>query len=254
MQSDQNKGEFSQIFRLFSTPWAKLILVLGVLVHLAAFALFRVTNDPQLPSVAVDSHFQFANASELRANPIIEEQVLLYDPEPLFLPTRWNASPQFIDSNLSLVSDSPFTRFEPELLLKKEDLKKRQWKTKSADRISKPSDTLLIQNDELFSSFGQTAVPLNALPQRAAVLTVYDFERSERILSVALDTLPGIEGELEQIGEFLVVIDTMGLVGTPLVERNTGNGDLDNALRAFISEFPAIKRLKQGYYRITMGP
>jgi hypothetical protein len=76
----------------FLSPVLRVALLLGVLVHLAGFLVFRVVSSP-LPSREESRPFvQFVSPETLTTGAELEEQAALFDTAPLFIAGEWNAA------------------------------------------------------------------------------------------------------------------------------------------------------------------
>ena len=76
------------------SPMLRIALLVGVAVHLAGFLFLRVVSNP-LPDREPEAAFvQFLSSQMLAGDAGLEEQAILFDSAPLFIPTRWNASSQ----------------------------------------------------------------------------------------------------------------------------------------------------------------
>lgn len=93
MSEDIQATEVNQVSsqRLLS-PVLRISLLLGVILHLAGFLVFRVVSKP-LPSNQESRPFvQFVSPEILTAGAELEEQAALFDTAPLFIAGEWNAA------------------------------------------------------------------------------------------------------------------------------------------------------------------
>ncbi len=71
-------------------PLLKVALAIGILAHVAGFAAFRVVDTAAPPELKQQAFIRFQNSTAQDRDRFFEEQAMLLDSEPLFLPTQWN--------------------------------------------------------------------------------------------------------------------------------------------------------------------
>lgn len=73
-------------------PFFLLALLLGLGLNALFFGLFRVTAPPVAPVKFPSAYVRYLGGSSVITDAVLNDQALLFDSEPLFLPTSWNFS------------------------------------------------------------------------------------------------------------------------------------------------------------------
>ena len=77
--------------RIFS-PLLCVALVIGLIAHLIGFIGFRVTTKSLPQSNSQAAFLKYTANNSLDELGIADENALLFDSAPLFIPTKWNAA------------------------------------------------------------------------------------------------------------------------------------------------------------------
>lgn len=235
---------------LRASPWILSIAVAGVVVHILAFLLLKVA-----PARGTDIEFTAAYVSY--GGPA-DESVLLYDPEPLYLPTAYNASSAF-EPEPSNAPEAPlFDLYAPRTSIDEERLAVRAGKAGSeADTLA---DSFEPAQWSLLSEFGRTRKQRTALPERWAAMRVFPMTGEPVADSVVHSgTLPDpapefATGQLWRPAVYLVLVEAGGLAMLPLPQEQTGIDALDRYFRQYLMQPGMFSQLAPGYYRVVLGP
>lgn len=229
------------------------LIVLGVAVHLAGFFAFRVLAEPVSEPVLQEPFVKLLPGSRESVG-VLNESALLSDSEPLFLPTKWNASQSPVFATMAASQASPFDAFSPEI---------KMGTTEAGIMFDTdvvvpqdPIEGLALNPGSVFSSFGQD-VPLDVGNRAQGIkINAHNYITGKKEFS---ETLPGDGLEVElpgewQFVEFRVSVDSVGHVGRPVLVEGTGDESFDRALSDYLHSAGVISRLQPGYYRILLGP
>ena len=152
MRVNRRFATFKGILR---SPYLGVLVATGILVHIIGFTGLKLT-DFELPEPVIAEPFiRLPEQVQMTTNSMFAEQALLYDSEPLFLPTAMNAQPQRVESLMNAAEDSPFTAyFEPHMvhLVSRDAYHKN---TYHENFVVTPEDVLKLENPRLFNGFGQ---------------------------------------------------------------------------------------------------
>lgn len=250
--SQQNPTADSIWFEGRAGKFARLAILFGVLIHLAGFMVFRVITEPKFEPYEPTSHVSVSPSSQ--AAEALVAMAALADSEPLFLPTRWNASVTHRNDPVSSNNTSPFDTFPPEIVLSEAAFDESGTPIGALPR--QPEDALLLDPGAVFFSFGRDRSLTAVVPDTAPRIEVYDFDTGE------LETKTTITPEALltplppswRFGEFQITFDTTGLLGKPLLNVSTDQEALDKALSAYLLQWFSDNPLPAGNYRVIVGP
>lgn len=246
-----------QFWAHFRSPWAKAVLVMGVMVHLLGFLFFGIITDVSLESPPVDAFVQFTGETNRSGHLLFREQAMLFDSEPIFLPTQWNVTSRLVDSLRTIEAPNPFDPFKAERLLSREQHTAQRWNSEEVVEEITAVSVLYFENSQIFSSFGQLNRSVTPLPIRAASLEIRDLAGNRSVYSGSIEELSGLpveEGELWSFLELTVIVDSLGQVGEPLIAQSTGKRELDEFLKSYLERILPEKNLNSGYFRVIFGP
>ena len=234
------------------SPILRIALLLGVAVHLAGFLIFRVVSNP-LPDREPEGAFvQFLSTGTMAAEVDLEEQAILFDSAPLFIPTKWNTSSQIFSSAGG--ADWEFPDFEPAIDLNA-DL---QPSTRIlADRfdVSEPMDLLALRYWKFFDEFTSASQREAPLPVTEGFAEIYIVDQQ----GVLWGSLPLV---IEYTGatarepvDYYIRIDGGGQSpGQALMGTSSGSDSFDAAALELLKS-PAIQyQLPAGYLLVRIFP
>ncbi|MSU64879.1 MAG: hypothetical protein EXS38_01980 [Opitutus sp.] len=191
----------------------------------------------------------------------LDEEAIIHDPTPLFLPTARNATLKelprrepgkgfldketlklgFSEANLNLTKDFP-----PVVML-----------GGKLPTQAGPGDLLSIHGPgSLLLGFGQSDMVQSPLPARGGFVEVIASATGRCALAEALPVTarPAVEKAWQPM-EFLVAVDAAGLVGPLVVTLGSGVDEVDAYFRRYLGHtFRIGERLSPGFYRIVVGP
>lgn len=249
--------ELGQVLGLFHSGWARLALVLGALIHVLGFVIFEVATSPSIQVQIPEAYVRFPPKDSFKMTEVFAEQALLYDSEPLFLPTPWNASPKRVYGILTIDVSSPFKSFAESRLIESVTPDTYHDVVLPAEALSAPEDVLALDNPQLFAGFGHITPPRVLLPAVEFSVAAYDLSSGALVydayhVNSLGEFLP--HGELWAVCELLIMLDAAGMVGEPLVVQSTGKPKLDWALKQFCGRVLGRHFKKTGYFKIYIGP
>jgi hypothetical protein len=239
------------------TRWS-IATACASLVGVFVLALFRSPTDPAAPGKLDDPKTLRPTAAVLVRSAdgndrAFDEQKILADPTPLFLPTKWNAAPK------GLPRPEPGARFENFEGRLRGTTPEGELNLNLPNPVSVPATPADVQLSERLgasvSGFGRAPVALPALDSRQAFVEIVAEGTGRAVLRQALaDAKPPGESVWEPM-EFLVAVDAAGLVGGVSVTKRSGVEGVDNYFQRYLAQTLRVgQRLAPGFYRISVGP
>jgi len=229
------------------------LIFLGVIVHLAGFSVFRVVAEPASMPPPEHPFVSFPLQAE-GGDPLVAELSALSDSEPLFLPTRWNASVPLVPNEPEGARRSPFDPFPPETTMG-EGGGALFFQARPATPQN-PKDVLAQSVRSVFESFGHGRAA--SVPRREAGLQVEirDFY-SDKLIDVR--TLPYSDSALDGLqsrgfAEYHIQLQRGSLIGPPILATGTADEALDRTLGELLLQAKTLEDLPTGYYRVLIGP
>lgn len=186
------------------------------------------------------------------AGDLLREQAEFFDPTPLFFPTPQNYGQGRPVAPLGREPAEGFANFDPRLRRPEEPL--ASYGLQLAPAPQNPKDLLALADAAAFSGFGRWDSPVEPLAGRGGFIEVKALATGSLALAMALE--PGALPKVEFAPlEFLILVGTNGLVGEPLMTRNSGSEQVDAFVRDFlVKSFRLGERLAPGKYAVTVGP
>lgn len=240
------------------------VAVLAVIFFAAALvALLRPPGPgmkaPAKPKIA--PKVEVARLGEGTVGRLLREQAAIFDPTPLFLPTKWNAGQQPLPASVEHQPGQIFESFQPQLVFEKSRL---DLPIPPPHVLPKsPIDLLKQPSRDPFLGFDRQDQKLVPLPARYGIVEVIRAEDGKLIFSQGLGK-PIVAADNSsnwQPMEFLAVVTVTGLLGRPVMlprEGLPGNAATENMvsdLRHYLSaDLHLGERLEPGIYRVVVGP
>jgi hypothetical protein len=231
--------------------------VVALLVHVLAFWLFTVSSLPAERPVTLRPRLFWAGAKVVTPESALGEQLALFDSAPLFLPTRWNAAGR---EGGVREDRSPLEIFDPyrERLSVDENRRPEVLRVfPSFDRD--PAVYVSRFSWPALAAFGRAdGRAAGAVAPRIARVEIWSI--AEGTLAYERDVMPA---ELPasaswpewQPMEALIVVESVGVLGPPLVVRTSGSDLVDGFFRdQIIGRMQPGLILPAGYYRVSIGP
>lgn len=231
---------------------ARVAILTGVLLHLAGFFIFRVVAEPEIKTSQPNPKVSVASSS--KAAEALIAMAELADSEPLFLPTRWNATTSPVQVVSARLNASPFDTFPPEIALDSATFKAQTSPRSNANVL--PEEVLTLEPGTVFSTFGSDLSLPPVEQPKGPVMEIYDFETGQLLgtYPFTVDALGETAPESWRFAEFQVFVEDTGLLGDPLLVTSTDQEELDRALGRFLLRRLKSDSLAPGYYRIVIGP
>ncbi len=187
---------------------------------------------------------------------IVDEQALLFDTTPLYLPTVWN----FVQNQNSFKAESfagsDFLKlFSPIISL--ENRKSSLMLSFERDFSSTSYDLLKVDPWEDFSLFGYKPILTPVFDSRVALVRVRNYEYLSQPIYQQELTPQDVAFEASELWKpaiFSLQIDSLESLLEPVKIQSTGNSNLDQLYRDYILQFPWLPTLGEGYYQIEFCP
>ena len=235
-------------FRSAKRRWV-LSAIGAALLASSVLWLFRVTptlNPPAQKSIARKT-VTLVNELDQAVN---DESVLL-DPTPLFLPTKWNSTQR------ELASREPGGRFQgydlPKLSFAESELKlglPSPIATPAGPAEAVAADASL----GVLAGFGRTSLTLAPADARGAFVEIEVAATSRKILAQPISVAPPAKATWQPV-EYAARVDVAGLVGPLVVTARSGVEEVDSYFANYLIRTLRVgERLPPGFYRITVGP
>ena len=229
------------------------LIFLAIFVHGVGFFLLR----PEIPSLLFpeQSFTPFVIIQQkCMDNQCLQEQAALRDSEPLFLPTCWSGIEEKKREEGKRRFTETFKLFQAQLYLKSKDALAHFPTVCSS--ISCGEDVLKLEYWDFFSNFGQCSSSVQSLLERSAFVKGIDLDRGEIVWMQTIKTLPKDlpPGVVWAPVEFLVLVDSSGVVGLPLALSSSGVEEIDTILKNYLNTQKLSEKLPSGYFKIGIEP
>ncbi|QYM79719.1 hypothetical protein K0B96_03610 [Horticoccus luteus] len=183
----------------------------------------------------------------------LEQQAVLGDPTPLFLPTDWNYGQGVLPQSVVREPGQQFRTFAPKFAYGEADLTLRLPLSVEIPASGVVALTTVMKNS--LSGFGRSDGAAPDLAARAAYVEVCRMEDGARVWEAAVADAEPPGARFWQPAEFMVAVDAAGLIGPPVQTVRTGVDDVDRYLKRYLSAGVHIgARLTPGLYRVAIGP
>ncbi len=188
------------------------------------------------------------------ANEILEEEAMLRDPSPLFLPSQWSASADVLRGDIWRDPQTSFQDFPPKLKFAETRLALPMPAVAAVPtRAGEAFD--VEQAKRPFAGFGQSGAEVNALPGRMAFVEVVSAGDGQRLISQPLVNAAPPEDVPWRPLEFLVAVDVRGVVGSPVLTESSTVAAVDGYFQDYVVKVLHLgERLDPGFYRVGIGP
>ena len=247
----QSRPVGDTINRILS-PFSYVLILLGVCAHLIGFLVFRVVSNPLPTREAMPPFVQFVSPSTLLSGAVLEEQAVLFDSAPLFVPGKWNASHNLrpLSRERTLLSFSaygePQSDFSTALI--SEGLPVG---LKSA--VTEPSDLLALRYWDLFRGVGQTASVVEELEDTGVFVEVRTVEG--RVVQTVSAELALLSMQAIQPTTYFQRVEAGGRVlGRPTLSVSSGDTTFDTAAYTWLVESGFSAGLPAGFFEIRIYP
>ncbi len=234
------------------------VVALTVVFAVAALAvLFRPVGPEHTvgrlaePARKVD----LAQLDERLGDRVLREQANIFDPTPLFLPTRWNASQQPLPATVQPQPGQVFSAYGAKPVYAAQEL------TLPVETVAvgpkTPLDTLKEPPLNPFIGFGRQDLPLLPLPKRFGVVEVRRMADSTLASVYALEqsvALPAGRSDWHP-AEYVITVTVAGLLGRPVNTVSSDVEEVDAFLRDYLEKGLHLgEKLAPGTYQVVIGP
>ncbi len=234
------------------------VVALTVVFAVAALAvLFRPVGRektvvrPSGPVRKVD----LAQLDEKLGDKVLREQANIFDPTPLFLPTRWNASQQPLPTTVQPQPGQVFSAYGAKPVYGMQEL------TLPVETVAvgptTPLDTLKEPSRDPFIGFERQDLPMSPLPKRFGVVEVRRMGDSSLASVYELDRSVGLPAGRSDWhpAEFVITVTVAGLLGRPVNTVSSDVEEVDAFLRDHLEKNLHLgEKLAPGTYQVVVGP
>ena len=223
-------------------------------IVLLVLSLFRVPvleqSSDHIPKTVEPRQLELAS----RGNELLIEEVGLRDPTPLFLPTPWNASEDALAMSAPREPGGSFQDYAPHFNFPASEL---TLELPATSRLpTRAADVFAIdETGRSLFGFGEIADDVRPLPVRDGFIEIVGAADGAVLMRQPLVEIRPPERGTWQPMEFLVAIDSAGVVGPPVLTESSRAADVDSFFKDYIVKVLQIgSRLTPGFYRINIGP
>ncbi|MGJ8640355.1 MAG: hypothetical protein ACSHYA_13290 [Opitutaceae bacterium] len=249
---DSSKKQTGRRWRLMS-PVLFTALLVGVLVHLAGFLLFRVESNLLPVRDQNESFVRYISQSSIEGDATLEEQSQLFDSAPLFIPTKWNAA-QSVSLMPNDRAPERFPEFEPEIDLASA-LNSSNLPSVEQSSIEQPIDLLKSRFWSFFESFGQTDELITPFPTVGHFAEIVIVGSTEPSLSMESPLeFTDTNAVPEPVHLLLRVPGNGQIFGEAVVSQSSKNPAFDRAAQEWLRDPETIGKLPVGYLWIKIYP
>ncbi len=182
-----------------------------------------------------------------------KNDAVLTDPTPLYLPTEWNAGQNALPANTQREPGGSFQGYPAKLSFAETDLDLNF--PPPVVVPARPADALAAdRSGQSFLGVGQADTTINQLADRKAFIEILDAKSGQRLLNQPVADANPPNGAWEPL-EFLIAIDTIGLVGPPVLTESSRVAAVDGYFQNYLVKTLRVgQRLAPGFYRVSIGP
>lgn len=215
--------------------------------------LLVLLRDPKGPQDrAVDAAAKRTVTLVSTTDKAVNDETVLLDPTPLFLPTKWNATqkeiaPPEVGGRFQGYDAPKFSFGENELKVGLPSPIKVPAGPAEAVAADAPMSVLV--------GFGRNEGPSVAQAPRGAVVEIVAAATGRRVMAPqTIPAAPATKGAWQPV-EFLAGVDAAGLVGPLVITSRSGLDEVDGHFATYLTKTLRIgERLAPGFYRICVGP
>ena len=181
----------------------------------------------------------------------LNDEAILLDPTPLFLPTKWNATQR------ELAPREPGGRFQgydaPHLSFAENEVKLGLPPPIAVP--AGPADVVAAEAvGTVLTGFGRIDSTVLGPEPRGAFVEVTGAGDGRNVLQQTIPGYPSAKGAWQPV-EFLAGVDAAGLIGPLVVTTRSGMEEVDGYFSNYLARTLRIgDKLAPGFYRICVGP
>lgn len=233
---------------------------LAGIFHIALFWAVVFFDPPKRKSLSQADHhtaFEYVKAGSAINSPLVAEQIELFDPRPLLLPTKWNAGSadtirDFIEDEREIFED-----FEPRFRSGEGNFAESY-----GNRWKESASILSVQEEfevSALETFGRKAEELPSFAREGFEARVIDLSSGEELF---LDRVYNSEARRSLINDwpewrpaqFLVSVKDSFVAQEVAVVSSSGSSEADELLRGVaLSGILRRGRLEDGSYLVKIG-
>ncbi len=233
------------------SPVLRIALLLGVLVHLAGFLVFRVVSNP-LPSREESRPFvQFVSPETLTTGAELEEQAALFDTAPLFIAGKWNAAHNFAAPRRDRELQR-FPAYQPEMDVV-DTLVPGGTSLGQDFLVRNPVDLLDLRFWDIFRDVAVNGATVPEMEATGPFVEVRSLDgRLARVKPIETDIVSLSANQPVQY--FLRVEGGGRAIGRPTLSASSGDAAFDAAAYGWIVESGLAAGLEPGFFEIRVFP
>jgi len=229
----------------------QIAIIIGICLHILGYLVFRAVPKTIFIKEESSSFVQYVSPQGLLKDSKLEEQALLFDSAPLFIPGPWNSAHKF-DLPSRALPFSSFSAYEPEISFSEALLLDDLSPGKSYS-VNLPVDLLAWRYWDLFRGFGVEVIDVPQFESTGIFVEV-------RLLSgevfCALPTkIDMVSINAEQPAKYYLFVDTSGRsLGRPALASSSGDVAFDAAAYTWIVESGLSAGLPSGLLEMSVYP
>jgi hypothetical protein len=235
--------------------WIGLSAALAV-TGVWSWKTFVLPTNPVVAAPARAPFVRLAGAGNGVVDRLLRERADLFDPTPLFFPTKWNYGQQPLPERMRHQPGKVFESFPANFTFGEQAMK--AYGSEAEVAPENLADILTQGNETPFAGMGQQDRPHPALAPRSGFLEVIDLSTGKLVIKQSLVNISIPRADFAPL-EFLVAVSSSGIIGDPLLMTESGIDDADEDVDSFfrnylVNSFRLGERLMPGRYRVSVGP
>jgi hypothetical protein len=240
--------------KLPQADWSRWLVasVLALVVTVLVLSLFRMPGGDEGSARPENRGVEPVTLAP-GTDSLLNEEALLRDPTPLFLPTKWNAADNALRPDTRRETSGAFESYPPALKFAGAALALDLPAAVAVPR--RPAEAFgTDRSQRLLSGFGQSDWEVAPLAPRAAYVKVTGADGQVVFSRPIEDAAPPSEAVWQPL-EFLIAVDTTGMVRPPVLIESSRVAGVDGYFEDFLAKGLQIgERLSPGFYRVSIGP
>jgi hypothetical protein len=233
------------------SPVLRIALAVGLAIHLIGFLVFRVASHRLPTGEASPAFLRYVSTVPNQAMGQIEEQALLFDSAPLFIPTQWNGA-QTLYTDRSLSSGVELSQFEPPIDLLSA-LAPANVSLTLENQVVEPVDLLDSRFWDFFVDFGAVHKEVRPYVNLGPTAMVRAIGGTSMQLPAALEW-PADEPPPGPVRFYLHQAGTGRRLSGPILAQSSESAAFDQAVQAWLNHPQTRAQLPSGYLEVTVYP
>ena len=240
--------------------WAQWVwLAAGLALAARVAFIFWGRADPAVPLPPAQSRPSVTVVAEsgVAGGPLVREQMVLFDQQPLSMPTAWNAGAQELPADLRRQPGEVFGMYEPRLVFAAERLEPVFGPLGGAPTDGRGGLRTIGAMAGGWAGLGRVDRPAPRLSERDAAVEVRRYASGQEAVLVLREPLRGLPAAVREHDwtpvEYSVVVAPLGLVGVPTLAIGSGVDEVDAFFGGFLArDFCLGERVGPGLYRVCV--